>query len=77
VTIYAELWLLNLKSDGHTLQFARPLMRPVGDSTDRGILLLTLLKGLKPGEIAVRLALTSEPCERRSRAPSRKRLSRT
>lgn len=30
------------------------------DSTDRKILLLTLVNGLKPGEIAVRVGLTSE-----------------
>src|SRR5688572_26336514 len=39
------------------------------DSTDRTILLLTLVEGLKPGEIAVRLGLTSEVVRaRKSRA---------
>lgn len=39
------------------------------DSIDRKILLLTLLDGLKPGEIAVRLGLTSEVVRaRKSRA---------
>jgi RNA polymerase sigma-70 factor, ECF subfamily len=53
------------------------------DSTDRKILLLTLVEGLKPGEIAVRLSLTSEVVRtRKSRALRKvtqhvKRLSRT
>lgn len=39
------------------------------DETDRKILLLTLVEGLKPGEIAVRLGLTSEVVRaRKSRA---------
>jgi RNA polymerase sigma factor (sigma-70 family) len=39
------------------------------DSTDRKILLLTLVKGLKPGEIGARLGLTSEVVRtRKSRA---------
>jgi RNA polymerase sigma-70 factor (ECF subfamily) len=39
------------------------------DSTDRHILLLTLVNGLKPGEIAARLRLTSEVVRaRKSRA---------
>jgi RNA polymerase sigma factor (sigma-70 family) len=39
------------------------------DSIDRKILLLTLVEGLKPGEIAVRLGLTSEVVRtRKSRA---------
>jgi RNA polymerase sigma factor (sigma-70 family) len=39
------------------------------DSIDRKILLLTLVEGLKPGEIAVRLGLTSEAVRtRKSRA---------
>jgi RNA polymerase sigma-70 factor, ECF subfamily len=52
------------------------------DSTDRKILLLTLVEGLKPGEIAVRLGLTSEVVRtRKSRALKKttervKRLSR-
>jgi RNA polymerase sigma-70 factor (ECF subfamily) len=53
------------------------------DSTDRKILLLTLVEGLKPGEIASRLSLTPEVVRtRKSRAVKRtteyvKRLSRT
>ena len=53
------------------------------DSTDRRILLLTLEEGLKPGEIALRLSLTSEVVRtRKSRALRKviqhlKRLSRT
>ena len=53
------------------------------DSTDRQILLLTLMEGLKPGEIAARLGLTSEVVRtRKSRALKKtvermKRLSRT
>ena len=53
------------------------------DSTDRRILLLTLVEGLKPGEIAVRLGLTSEVVRtRKSRALKKtiervKKLSRT
>ena len=53
------------------------------DSTDRKILLLTLTEGLKPGEIAARLGLTSEVVRtRKSRALKKtveriKRLSRT
>jgi RNA polymerase sigma factor (sigma-70 family) len=53
------------------------------DSTDRKILLLTLVEGLKPGEIAVRLGLTSEVVRtRKSRALKKtiervKTLSRT
>lgn len=53
------------------------------DSTDRRILLLTLVEGLKPGEIAVRLGLTPEVVRtRKSRAVKKttehvKRLSRT
>jgi RNA polymerase sigma-70 factor (ECF subfamily) len=52
------------------------------DSTDRKILLLTLVEGLKPGEIAARLGLTSEVVRtRKSRAVRKmtervKRLSR-
>lgn len=52
------------------------------ESTDRKILLLTLVEGLKPGEIGVRLALTSEIVRaRKSRALKKiidrvKRLSR-
>jgi RNA polymerase sigma factor (sigma-70 family) len=52
------------------------------DSTDRKILFLTLVEGLKPGEIAVRLGLTSEVVRaRKSRAIKKvtervKRLSR-
>jgi RNA polymerase sigma factor (sigma-70 family) len=52
------------------------------DSTDRKILLLTLVEGLKPGEIAARLGLTSEVVRaRKSRALKKttervKRLSR-
>ena len=39
------------------------------DSTDRKILLLTLIEGLKPGEIGARLGLTSEVVRtRKSRA---------
>ena len=51
-------------------------------STDRRILLMTLVEGLKPGEIGVRLALTSEMVRaRKSRALKKiidrvKRLSR-
>jgi RNA polymerase sigma factor (sigma-70 family) len=53
------------------------------DSIDRKILLLTLVEGLKPGEIAVRLGLTSEAVRtRKSRALKKtiervKRLTRT
>lgn len=53
------------------------------DSTDRKILLLTLVEGLKPGEIGVRLGLSSEVVRtRKSRALKKttervKRLSRT
>ena len=53
------------------------------DSTDRQILRLTLTEGLKPGEIAARLGLTSEVVRtRKSRALKKtvermKRLSRT
>jgi RNA polymerase sigma factor (sigma-70 family) len=53
------------------------------DSTDRQILQLTLTEGLKPGEIAARLGLTSEVVRtRKSRALKKtvermKRLSRT
>ena len=53
------------------------------DSTDRKILSLTLVEGLKPGEIALRLGLTSEVVRaRKSRAIKKvtervKRLSRT
>jgi RNA polymerase sigma-70 factor, ECF subfamily len=53
------------------------------DSTDRTILLLTLVEGLKPGEIAVQLGLTAEVVRtRKSRALKKtiervKRLSRT
>ena len=53
------------------------------DLTDRTILLLTLVEGLKPGEIALRLGLTSEVVRtRKSRALKRttecvKNLSRT
>ena len=53
------------------------------DSTDRKILLLTLVEGLKPGEIGARLGLTSEVVRaRKSRALKKtiervKRLSRT
>jgi RNA polymerase sigma factor (sigma-70 family) len=53
------------------------------DSTDRKILLLTLVEGLKPGEIAIQLGLTSEVVRaRKSRALKKvtervKRLSRT
>jgi RNA polymerase sigma factor (sigma-70 family) len=53
------------------------------DSTDRKILFLTLVDGLKPGEIALRLGLTSEVVRtRKSRAIKKaiervKRLSRT
>jgi RNA polymerase sigma factor (sigma-70 family) len=53
------------------------------DSTDRKILLLTLVEGLKPGEIAVRLGLASEVVRtRKSRALKKtiervKTLSRT
>ena len=53
------------------------------DALDRTILLLTLVKGLKPGEIASRLALTSEIVRaRKSRALKKivervQRLSRT
>jgi RNA polymerase sigma-70 factor (ECF subfamily) len=52
------------------------------DSTDRQILMLTLVEGLKPGEIAARLGLTSEVVRaRKSRAMKKttervKRLSR-
>jgi RNA polymerase sigma-70 factor (ECF subfamily) len=55
---------------------------PALDSTDRKILLMTLVEGLKPGEIAVRLGLTSEVVRtRKSRALKKtietvKRLSR-
>ena len=51
-------------------------------ATDRKILLLTLVEGLKPGEIGVRLALTAETVRaRKSRALKKiigrvKRLSR-
>jgi RNA polymerase sigma-70 factor, ECF subfamily len=39
------------------------------DETDRRVLLMTLIEGLKPGEIAVRLGLTSEVVRaRKSRA---------
>ena len=39
------------------------------DPTDRRILLMTLVEGLKPGEIGVRLGLTSEVVRaRKSRA---------
>jgi RNA polymerase sigma factor (sigma-70 family) len=53
------------------------------DSNDRKILLLTLVEGLKPGEIAVRLGLTAEVVRtRKSRALKKtiervKKLSRT
>jgi RNA polymerase sigma-70 factor (ECF subfamily) len=53
------------------------------DSTDRKILLLTLVEGLKPGEIAVQLGLTAEVVRtRKSRALKKtiervKKLSRT
>jgi RNA polymerase sigma-70 factor (ECF subfamily) len=53
------------------------------DSTNRRILLLTLVEGLKPGEIATRLGLTPEIVRtRKSRAVKRaaehmRRLSRT
>ncbi len=53
------------------------------DRTDRQILLLTLIDGLKPGEIGVRLGLTSEVVRaRKSRALKKtiaqvQRLSRT
>jgi RNA polymerase sigma factor (sigma-70 family) len=53
------------------------------DSTDRKILMLTLVEGLKPGEIAVQLGLTAEVVRtRKSRALKKmiervKRLSRT
>ena len=53
------------------------------DATDRRILLLTLVEGLKPGEIGVRLGLSSEIVRaRKSRALKKmidrvKRLSRT
>jgi RNA polymerase sigma-70 factor (ECF subfamily) len=53
------------------------------ESTDRKILLLTLVEGLKPGEIAVRLGLTAEVVRtRKSRALKKtiermKKLSRT
>jgi RNA polymerase sigma-70 factor (ECF subfamily) len=53
------------------------------DATDRRILLLTLIEGLKPGEIGVRLGLSSEVVRaRKSRALKKvidrvKRLSRT
>jgi RNA polymerase sigma factor (sigma-70 family) len=53
------------------------------DSTDRRILLLTLVEGLKPGEIAIRLGLTSEVVRgRKSRALKKiidrvRKLSRT
>jgi RNA polymerase sigma-70 factor, ECF subfamily len=52
------------------------------DETDRTVLLMTLIEGLKPGQIAVRLGLTSEVVRtRKSRALRRviehvKRLSR-
>jgi len=52
------------------------------DATDRNIVLLTLVNGLKPGEIAVRVGLTSEVVRaRKSRALKKiiervKRLSR-
>ena len=52
------------------------------DATDRKILLLTLVEGLKPGEIGARLGLTSEIVRaRKSRALKKtiervKRLSR-
>jgi RNA polymerase sigma factor (sigma-70 family) len=53
------------------------------DSTDRRILMLTLVEDLKPGEIAIRLGLTSEVVRtRKSRALKKiieriKKLSRT
>ena len=42
------------------------------DSTDRQILRLTLMEGLKPGEIAERLGLRPRSCELGSRVPSRR-----
>ena len=32
VSIYSDLWLLDLESDGHTLHSAKPLTRTVGDT---------------------------------------------
>jgi RNA polymerase sigma-70 factor (ECF subfamily) len=46
------------------------------DSTDRQILLLTLTEGLKPGEIAARLGLTSEVVRTRKSRALRKTVER-
>lgn len=67
--------------DGERIALVRRALASL-ESTDRTILLLTLLEGLKPGEIGTRLALTSEMVRaRKSRALKKiidrvKRLSR-
>ena len=67
---------------GERIGLVRRALGTLG-STDRKILLLTLVEGLKPGEIGVRLGLTSEIVRaRKSRALKKtiervKRLSRT
>ena len=83
-SIDAALHLANppeTSDDGERIAVVRHAMASLG-STDRKILLLTLVEGLKPGEIGVRLALTSETVRaRKSRALKKviehvKRLSR-
>jgi RNA polymerase sigma factor (sigma-70 family) len=69
-------------ADSERTALVRRALAALG-STDRKILWLTLVEGLKPGEIAVRLGLTSEVVRaRKSRATKKvtesvKRLSRT
>ncbi len=68
--------------DGERLDLVRRALMAL-DPTDRKILLLTLVEGLKPGEIGVRLQLSSEVVRaRKSRALKKtieavKKLSRT
>lgn len=72
----------NPAGDDERVVLVRRAVRAL-DSTDRRILLLTLVEGLKPGEIAARLGLTSEVVRtRKSRAVRKmtervKRLSRS